>query len=46
MEKAWARGHYNIKKFGNKSELIKRVEEHMFTVKYMQSTYCLLPRMH
>ena len=25
--------HYNIKKSGNKSELIKRVEEHMFTVK-------------
>eukprot|EP00731_Ephydatia_muelleri_P032444 Em0023g951a len=27
--------HYNVKKSGNKSELIKRVEEHMFTVKYM-----------
>ena len=24
--------HYNIKKSGNKPELIKRIEEHMFTV--------------
>ena len=24
--------HYNIKKSGNKPELIKRIEEHMFTI--------------